>query len=274
MRSTSVSLLLAGLVALAGVIPGGAGGQALDPVPYRMSPGSALEWGCFGPCACPIIISGPLTGGFNLYRAGVDPLFRHYALRDIAWTFASGDTGTEFLVHATGDGTYDLGGEVALMQRMTLDLTLYDPRLPPFRRHFDSGLVPTRAAFPAIDIDVPLNLDGCVDSVFRVVAEPEDVTAVEPPLGRRLLGRARPNPSAREVEIHLALPAAGHARVEVVDVRGRVVARLVDGTLAAGDHPLRWDGRDDRGADAGAGIFWIRARAGVRTDRERFVRLR
>src|SRR6185295_1049811 len=148
---------------------------------YRMAPGSVMEYGCiFGPCECVIVPSGPITGDFILRLASVDPLYNHYEVRNIAWTYATGYTGTEFTAHATGSGTYDLGGEVALMQRMTLDLTIQVESAPPYMQHYDSGLVPVQAAFPDIAIDTRLRIDECRDSVFRVVAKPVGVASVPP----------------------------------------------------------------------------------------------
>src|SRR5262249_19416143 len=48
---------------------------------------------------------------------------------------------------------------------------------------------------------------------------------------------ASPNPSRGTTNLTLVLPAAGHARVSVVDVAGRVVATLLDRVLDAGEHP-------------------------------------
>src|SRR5881397_835798 len=44
--------------------------QASDPVPYALaSPPSQFEWGCFGPCACPVLVRSPLTGTFALRQS-------------------------------------------------------------------------------------------------------------------------------------------------------------------------------------------------------------
>ena len=59
--------------------------------------------------------------------------------------------------------------------------------------------------------------------------------------------------------------AAGNATLEVFDLRGRRVQRLVTGSLAAGEHVARWNGDDDRGAAVAAGIYVARLRAGGRT---------
>jgi hypothetical protein len=52
-----------------------------------------------------------------------------------------------------------------------------------------------------------------------------------------------------------------------------VVATLLDRALGAGEYRVLWNGRDDHGAQARPGVYWIRAAAGGRTDGERVVRL-
>ena len=77
------------------------------------------------------------------------------------------------------------------------------------------------------------------------------------------LSRAWPNPSFGMTQVGLSLPAAARVRVSVVDVSGRVVARVADGSFAAGEHVLRWDGRREDGARAAAGVYFVRVeRAG------------
>lgn len=271
MRIRSSLLLLVGLAAVDLARPGAATGQVLDPIQYTLAPGSVLEYGCMGPCACPVLFSGPLKGSFTFYRTGIDPLFTHYALLNIAWTYTMNDGpgGTPRARSVRGSGTYDVGGEFALVQRMTLDVTT-DDTLP---QHFDSGAVPVHATFPIIDIEARLHVNACIDSVFHVIASPFGLASVEPGPGPRLLRSLAPNPSHGDVELLLSPRSAGHARVDVLDVRGRVVATLLDRALVPGDYPLRWDGHDAHGAPARPGVYWIRATAGGRSDGERFVRL-
>jgi len=49
-----------------------------------------------------------------------------------------------------------------------------------------------------------------------------------------------PNPFRGVATIRFDLPVAGAAKLEVFDVRGRKVANLVDGVVAAGAHEVRW----------------------------------
>ncbi len=271
MRNRSVLLLLVGLVALDFARPGAASGQVLDPIQYTLAYGSQLEYGCMGPCACPVLFSGPLKGSFTFYRTSIDPLFTHYALLNIVWTYTlnDGPGGAPRVAHVSGHGTYDIGGEVALVQRMTLDVITDDT----LSQHFDSGQVPVHATFPAIDIEAWLRINPCLDSVFHVIASPSGTASIDPASGNRLLQSLAPNPSHGVIEVLLAPRSAGHARVEVLDAHGRVIATLLDRALVPGDYRLRWNGRDDHGARARPGVYWIRAAAGERTDGERIVRL-
>jgi len=262
------SLALLALLGLAGASTARA--QVLDPIQYDLYPGSEFEFGCSGPCECPIFISGPMKGSFTFYRTSVDPLFTHYALLNIMWEYPMADSGTSRIVRVTGKGTYDIGGEVALTQRMTLDVSFNGGP----SQFFDSGLVPTRAPFPAIDIAAHSNPTGCFDSTLHVVAAPPGFASVEPFVDRRLLWSALPNPTSGSVEMLFTPQAAEHARVDVIDVRGRIVATLMNGPVSGGEYRLRWNGRDTRGTDAGPGIFWIRAEADARTAQQRIVRLR
>jgi hypothetical protein len=46
--------------------------------------------------------------------------------------------------------------------------------------------------------------------------------------------------------------------VSIFDASGRLVRRLVSGSLPAGVHTVTWDGRDARGVAAGAGAYFVR----------------
>lgn len=81
---------------------------------------------------------------------------------------------------------------------------------------------------------------------------------VGPAVGGVELLPPAPNPVRGPVALRVHLPAAGKARLEVVDVAGRRVRLLVDGLVDAGRHDFAWDGRDASGAPAPAGIYFAR----------------
>ena len=261
------------IVLLAVLTAGVVHAQVQDPILYSLERGSVFENGCFGPCDCLVRTSGPMKGAFTFYRTSVDPLYQHYALVNIDWIYTQADsaTGTPRVVHVTGHGTYDVGGEVALLQRLTLDVML-DARGP---LHFDSGLGPVLATFPAFDATAFLHGNACLDSAFRVIAGPFGSGSVGPGSGgTKLLQAVLPNPSSRDVLLTFGLPRVLRTRVDVLDLGGRSVAHLLDAELDAGEHQIRWDGRDTRGTDLGPGVFWVRVRAGSVEERRRIVRVR
>ncbi|NOT34211.1 MAG: hypothetical protein HOP12_08595 [Candidatus Eisenbacteria bacterium] len=106
--------------------------------------------------------------------------------------------------------------------------------------------------------------------------EPVNPTAVgDAPIARGLaLSPARPNPSSGATTLGFALPRAEHARLTLLDVTGRRVRTLVDGAFEAGEHVASWDGRDERGGRAPAGLYWARLEAGGESAVRRLVRIR
>ncbi|MBI1795440.1 MAG: S8 family serine peptidase [Candidatus Eisenbacteria bacterium] len=78
-----------------------------------------------------------------------------------------------------------------------------------------------------------------------------------------------PDPAAGRATFALAMAEAGHVRLALFDVRGRRVRTLVDGVRSAGVVRETWDGRDDAGAPAPAGIYLARVeRAGLSAQRK------
>lgn len=126
--------------------------------------------------------------------------------------------------------------------------------------------------------------DGYAQSAFITVPQmgllvlaPSVVVSVPggdaAPAGLRL-APARPNPARGAVRVTFELPVAAHARLELYDVRGRLVRTLVDGARPAGEHVARWDGRDGSGAPAAAGVYFVRLEAAGATRSARFALLR
>ncbi len=89
----------------------------------------------------------------------------------------------------------------------------------------------------------------------------------EPPEVPRVLRLAQPypNPFSAFTAIGFTVtPAKAHAYVEldVYDVRGRRVRRLLSEALPAGHYTVRWDGQTDAGTGAASGVYLCRLRIG------------
>ena len=86
---------------------------------YTLLAGSELTDDC-PICGRPTIVV-PMTGTFRLRFLEQNPLYARYRIEDIS--FRAGNTnGPEYRVN--GSGTYQIGGEVAVMQDIFLDATI------------------------------------------------------------------------------------------------------------------------------------------------------
>lgn len=81
------------------------------------------------------------------------------------------------------------------------------------------------------------------------------------------------NPALSSTTLTCHIPVAGLARLDIFDVRGRLVRTLLDGPLPRGLHPISWNGRDDGGRRVGSGVYLFRLRLGDATRTARLVLL-
>jgi hypothetical protein len=72
------------------------------------------------------------------------------------------------------------------------------------------------------------------------------------------LGLARPNPFTQTVSVAFSLATRGPVDVALYATNGRRVRILARGVREAGESTLTWDGRDERGVPAAAGIYYLR----------------
>ena len=88
------------------------------------------------------------------------------------------------------------------------------------------------------------------------------------------LAQPRPNPSiATPAILTFALAGGEDAKLSIVDARGRTIRHLWDGTGTGDAQVVFWDGLDDRGVNAPAGVYFARltGEAG-RAARQKLVR--
>ncbi len=229
------------------------------------TPYSRFEVGCQAPCECPIW-DVRLSGSFALTVAGVDPLYAYYDLTNIDWKL---DTGSSPL-HVTGTGHYQVGGEVAVMHRLTLDLVV-GAHAP---QHFDSGLVPGGGEWPEIRIEAAVHQFTCFDSIAILDAKPATAGGGDDRLRLRL-GASRPNPFRDETSIPVELGVSGRVDLRIFDATGRLTRVLISGQeLSAGDRTIPWDGFRADGRPAPPGLYLVRLVAPEGVAWQRIARLR
>lgn len=133
-----------------------------------------------------------------------------------------------------------------------------------------------------LDFDGPvvdgrfLSTSGTVRDSFRIVkATPVSVDGGGgAPAARLALRVEGAHPAQGQTTLAFVLPAAGAARLDVVDAAGRRVARLASGARAPGAHRVHWNGADARGRAAAPGVYfavleWNGERRAVRVVLER-----
>jgi hypothetical protein len=180
-------------------------------------------------------------------------------------------------------GQMSLGPVTALIGRSTTrvagahasgNVQLYAPN--PYQSgssisHFDVSATPNLLMEPAISSDLTSSLD-LTRSLFQDLGWFPEISAVnEPPVASFRLGANYPNPFRSSTSISFNLDSPGDASISVFDVTGRLVTKLVNGHLSAGEHEVRWDGRDGRGRQVSPGIYFYRLTAGGRTEAKRMV---
>jgi hypothetical protein len=126
-------------------------------------------------------------------------------------------------------------------------------------------------SFAAIVTDGGVALDQSLSArtmlladVLLAFGQPLAPTSAGPAAGR-LLARGHPNPFNPRTTISYEIPAAGHVRLEIHDLRGRLVRTLLDGWQPAGSGVVVWDGRDARGRACASGVYVHSLQAGGAT---------
>lgn len=97
------------------------------------------------------------------------------------------------------------------------------------------------------------------NQVIQSAFVPTMATGVdELPDSRLSLLPPTPNPFAEGSALSFQISRPGRVTLEIFDVSGRRVARLIDADLPAGTHGARWDGRDSYGHPCSAGVYLAR----------------
>jgi len=82
----------------------------------------------------------------------------------------------------------------------------------------------------------------------------------EPPAGPRAIGVARvlPNPFRVRTTVSFRLSETSQVKLDVFDLGGRLVRRLVDRQDGPGEHQITWNGLDDSGRPLTTGCYLVR----------------
>jgi hypothetical protein len=141
--------------------------------------------------------------------------------------------------------------------------------------HFDVSASPNLLMEPAINGDLANNSVDLTLAAFRDLGWFVGTATPVPGLASRtVLRQNAPNPFNPSTTIRFTLADAGVTELQVFNVRGQNVRRLVAGSLEAGDHSVVWDGRDDGGLAVPSGIYFYKLTSGSFEGLQRMVLLK
>ena len=112
-----------------------------------------------------------------------------------------------------------------------------------------------------VSTGVKEDMDNFLDSL-------EDILSSMPPSGAPVplntteLFQATPNPFNSSTMIRINLPESRYTRLEIFDIQGRLVEKLVDGYLGPGQHSFVWHGTSSQGITVASGAYFYRLTAG------------
>ena len=76
------------------------------------------------------------------------------------------------------------------------------------------------------------------------------------------LSQNYPNPFNPSTEIRFSLPEQANVNLTVYDLTGRLIATLVNTSMAPGTHRVTWNGVDDAGRQVSSGVYFYLMKAG------------
>lgn len=83
-----------------------------------------------------------------------------------------------------------------------------------------------------------------------------------------------PNPFNPMTKVSFGIERDGLALINIYNVQGQLVRRLVSGNMAAGMHEVTWDGRDETGVTVGSGVYFARLTSGGQVAERKMVLLK
>lgn len=99
-------------------------------------------------------------------------------------------------------------------------------------------------------------------------------TSLREVLSGVLNGSSYPNPFSGETTIAYTLTEAGRVTIDVYDLSGKVVKRLVNDETLPGSYSVTWDATNDNGSLVDGGFYFFKVRQGNQSVTQKMVLLR
>ncbi len=134
-----------------------------------------------------------------------------------------------------------------------------------------SGQLASRNIYVRTGWGMPQHLrvsTGLMDEMVDFIEAIEDIlnelgAGGEPPKPRFTeLFQAYPNPFNSSTQIRIYLPKTANTSLEIFDIRGRLVRKLANRVLGAGEHSFVWNGTDYNNKSVSSGSYFYRLTSG------------
>ncbi|MCK4545901.1 MAG: T9SS type A sorting domain-containing protein [Candidatus Eisenbacteria sp.] len=113
-------------------------------------------------------------------------------------------------------------------------------------------------------------MERVLDWLFGTTDVAESESLIRP----AWLAQNTPNPFNPDTEIRFSVPARGHVRLNVYNVRGQTVRMLANGVRETGEHAVHWDGLDNAGHSVASGVYFCTLETGGFVATRKMVLLR
>ena len=188
-------------------------------------------------------------------------------------TFVSDDTNDLTLTGMAGTFTEGLalnlsGGDGANNQDYPSDI---DPRAPyastilAYDANRNGGIMVDTGVYKVVYLSFGFEaINNAADRAALMEGVIGFLSGVVSPVGESLLPGAMtllgnaPNPFNPQTEINFTLATDTRVKLDVFDLRGRLVRTVADGLQPAGLHRIKWDGRDGEGREVPSGAYFYR----------------
>ncbi|MDX2475613.1 MAG: FlgD immunoglobulin-like domain containing protein, partial [Candidatus Krumholzibacteria bacterium] len=140
-------------------------------------------------------------------------------------------------------GDIDLDGNIELVVASLGQLTVLDVGNPP-------NPSPHRT-WPMYGYNAQRT--GCLDCTEGTVSAVEDPITL--PTSRLAFAPPYPNPATTRTALSYSLPQAAQVKLQIFDVRGRLIRTLADGQQEAGIHEMFWNGTAANGRRVALGLY-------------------
>lgn len=250
--------------------------EPLPTLPYQLPAGENLDFKV-------VVVPPPQQSKVNMLYDDLD-IVTEYGLHTVIVAWDSDLIGYNIVLEPdtlwfTDPGTYWIPQTATFTNSSFLPLTVYDIQMenydefawmvsnvsvelpymlmPEESISFDVEiLIPVESTLVNIAYDsVAINSDLGFDYLI-LVCDTDLVSKINTKQNEMV--NVYPTPFTNDLSVDLNIINSQHVLIEVIDIHGKIVARLQNGILSAGNHKINWNGNDSSGQKLKSGIWFVR----------------